>query len=97
MTIAVSVVPQNGSYVASVLGSSELRADGPTRDAAVTALRAVIDACQTRGELLLLDIAAPAASEQMPPVSEEEATMWQEVVAEAYRYRDELKAHEFPE
>ena len=97
MTIPVWVEQQNGTFTASVLGSPLLRASGGSREVALAALRSTLfDPKQ--GELVMLDI--PAGVTALAGKYSDDPgwrETWDDSVAEAYRYRDELKAQEFPE
>ena len=99
MTIPVWVEQQNGRYTATVLGAPQLRANGPTREEAISALRAAVAEHRDRGQLVMLDAYGLTAAElaARPPLTSEEEEAWREVVAGIYRERDELKAREFPE
>lgn len=93
MTIPVKVERTNGGFTASVLVSPSLRASGGTRESALTALRSsLFDPKQD--ELVMLDVPATTPSEEY---SAEELEVLREQTAEAYRFRDEAKAREFPE
>jgi hypothetical protein len=99
MSVPVWVEQQNGAFTATVLGAPELRAEGKTKEAAVAAVRARVAERSSAGELVFVDVEpkglqALAGRYATDPISRE---MWEEVVAEAYRYRDEQKAQEFPE
>lgn len=99
MTIPVWVEQQNGTFTASVLGSSRLCATGETNAAAVAALRSVISPHLTSRELVLLDL-EPSGLLSLGSKFQDDPgwhQMWDEIAAETYRYRDELKAQEFPE
>lgn len=93
MTVPVLVESQNGTFTASVLGNPAVKATGPTKDAAVTALTADLIEKQGRGELVLVNL--PPLPRR--PLSEEEIEATREMVAEIYRRRDRQKAREFPE
>lgn len=99
MSVPVWVEQQNGKFTATVLGAPDIRAEGETKDAAVAAVRARLAERSSAGELVFVDVEpqgllALAGRFKDDPVAQE---MWDEVVREAYRYRDELKAREFPE
>jgi hypothetical protein len=99
MTVPVRVEQQNGTFRASVLGSPQLSAAGETNEAAVAALRAVLEPQVQAGELVFLDITPQGVTALAGKYKDDPGwrEMWDEVAAEAYRYRDELKAQEFPE
>jgi len=98
MTIPVWVEQQNGTFTASVLGASQLRAEGPTKDQAITALVAVLSNSQASGQLVLVDVPGrPTVARVVRPMNEKEEEAWREMCAEIYRERDEQKRLEFPE
>jgi hypothetical protein len=90
----------DGRFTASVAVSAcQLRADGATAQEAVDSLRAELIKRVKHGELVPLEIGsegvlALAGKYKDDPGWQE---MWDEIATEAYRYRDELKAREFPE
>ena len=99
MTIPVWVEQQNGKFTASVPGVPELRASGETNEAAVAALQTVLSPHLSARELVLLDaeplgVLALAGKFKDDPGWRE---TWDEIAAEAYRYREELKDQEFTE
>lgn len=95
--LPVLVEPLDGRYQASVPGAPGLRAEGATRDEAVAALRADLDARYARGELVWVD--PPTITNPPPPrrFTQEEIEATREMVAEMYRARDAQKVAEFPE
>jgi hypothetical protein len=93
MTVPVWVEQQNGTFIATVLGVPDLRADGPTANSAVAALRTLLRESRARGELVFVDIPEPPRR----PYTEDELEVTREMVAEIYRERDEEKRREFPE
>jgi hypothetical protein len=98
MNMPVWVEQQDGKFTASVLGSSRLRATGETREDAIRALSQLIQVCQRRGALVVVNMPeVPVADVPRRQWSEEEAEATREMLEEIYRYRDELKAREFPE
>ena len=99
MTIPVWVEQQNGKFVASVLGAPGVTAEANTRDAAVSALRAQIETGAANGSLVLLDFEEKGLSALAGRYADNEVSRraWEELVEDAYRYRDEQKAQEFPE
>src|SRR4051794_40672259 len=99
MTIPVLVESQNGTFTASVLGSPSVKASADTKEAALAALTADLTNRATAGNLVFVDVEpkgllALAGKYKDDPGWHE---MWDELVTEAYRYRDEQKAQEFPE
>jgi hypothetical protein len=99
MTIPVLVEQHNGKYSASVLGSPQLRASGDTKDQASEALRAVLLPQVVTGVLTFLDIEPKGVTALAGKYKDDLGwkETWDDVAAEAYRHRDELKAQEFPE
>ena len=99
MTIPVWVDQQNGKFVASVPGTPGLRAEGDTKDAAVAAVQTQLEAGAASGSLVLLDVNKKGLETLIGRYAENEVSRqaWEELIAEVYRYRDELKAQEFPE
>lgn len=99
MNIPVWVEHAGGTFTASLLGAPTVKAFGATKDEAVAALHTELNAKQTTGELVFIDIQPKgwlelAEKYKNDPLWKE---TWDEIKNEAYRYRDELKAREFPE
>lgn len=99
MSIPVMVESQNGTFTASVLGNPGVRATGDTKERAVAALKADLACKVVAGDLVFVDVEPKGLLALAGRYAEDEAAreMWDELVAEAYRYRDEQKAQEFPE
>ena len=97
MTIPVWVEQTNGRFTATVLGAPQLRADGPSKEQAVAALRADLNARAASGELVTLDVPDPSAAFPPRRYTEDELADMRETLAEIYRNRDEQKRREFPE
>ncbi len=99
MTVPVWVEQQNGTFTASVLGKPEMKAAGATRDEAVAALRVELQQRLANGELVYLDVEPPGLQALAGRYKDDPVwkAVWDDIVTEAYRYRDELKAQEFPE
>jgi hypothetical protein len=95
MTIPVWVEQANGTFTASVLGSPQLQACGDTRERAVAALRADLLSRVAIGEIVFVDV-EPKGLLSLAGKYKDDPTL-DDIVKEAYRYRDELKAQEFPE
>jgi hypothetical protein len=95
MTIPVLVEQSNGKFVASVLGASQVSAEGATREQAVAAVSAQLQARMTAGEVVVVDI--PPVTVSVPRYTAEEIEILREQTAEIYRARDAQKAAEFPE
>ncbi len=99
MTVPVWIEQSNGTFTATVLGAPGLRGVADSRDKAVAALRGEVEIRLSAGELLMMQVEpkgllALAGKYEDDPIGRE---MWDEIVKEAYRYRDEQKALEFPE
>ena len=95
MTVPVWVEQQNGTFTASVLGAPHLRGEGPTKEAAVSALTVALSNRMDDGKLILLNV--PIVGVSGLAASHKDDPYLQEIVEETYRYRDELKRQEFPE
>ena len=99
MNMPVVIEQQNGTFTASVLGAPAVRAVAETRESAVAALRGTIQSKFESGDLVMLNF-EPKSLLTLAGKYKDEAQwkeMWDDIVREAYRYRDELKAREFPE
>jgi hypothetical protein len=99
MSLPVYVEEENGAFTAAVVGSPQLNATGSSRDAAIAALRKDLANKAMAGDIVFVDV-EPKGLLALAGRYADDATareMWDELVAEAYRYRDELKAQEFPE
>lgn len=97
MTVSVLVTPRDGRYFASVLGSPEVSAAGDTKPAAIDALKAELARRQSAGELVTIDMPPVAVTDLIGRHSAAYRENLREIVAKAYRLRDEEKAREFPE
>lgn len=97
MTVSVLLTPRDGKYTAAVLGSPEVRAEGDSELSAISALKEELDRRQRAGQIVLLEISPVALSQRRRPYTAEENAILDEIVAEAYRLRDEEKAREFPQ
>jgi hypothetical protein len=95
MTFPVYVSPLNGAFKAMVLGAPEMKATGATRDAALEALRTELEHQISAGELVFLEV-EPKGLPGLAGKYKDDPTL-DDIVAEAYRHRDALKAAEFPE
>ncbi len=95
MTFPILVQPHNGRFQASVLGSPAIAADGATKEEALTALRTSLNQRFAKGELVLLDVPYRAVTD-FAGLFKDDPTL-DDIVKEAYRERDALKAAEFPE
>ena len=99
MMMPVWVEQQNGKFVANVLGAPGLCADGDTRDAAIAALQSKLLLHAAMRELVFVDVEVKGLLALVGRYVDdpEGREMWQEIMTEAYRHRDEQKAQEFPE
>lgn len=95
MSVPVWVERANGKFVASAVGHPAVRAEADTREAALAAVQDQLDARTAAGELVFLDV-EPKGLQSLAGKYKGDRSL-KEIVAEAYRYRDELKAREFPE
>ena len=102
MSTPVWVEQVNGHFTASLLGRPEVRADGPTREAALAAVRVVLADRRPAGELVWLED-EPAGAAGVAEIARKYANdpgwhdLWDQIKRDAYRERDEEKAREFPE
>ena len=97
MMCAVRVTADNGKFRATLVGSPEMTAGGATRDEAVAALRAALDAQASNGEIVWIDVPKATPRRVREPYTPEQSEMMREIVAEIYRERAAEKAREFPE
>jgi hypothetical protein len=95
MTFPICVSPLNGKFTAVVLGAPEIKAIGATRNAALEALKTELEQHISAGELVLLEV-EPEGLLGLAGNYKDDPTL-DDIVAEAYRHRDALKAMEFPE
>ena len=98
MTIPVWVEQQNGKFTASVPGAPQLHACGETNEAAVAALREVLSSHLTSRDLIILDVEPVGLLSLGAKFKDDPGwrETWDAIAEEAYRYRNELKAQEFP-
>src|SRR5437588_12744521 len=106
--LPILVVPCDGGFQATLLGSADLSVCGPSKGEAIEALQAVIrsrlaadraTAKLGNAELLWTEGLYAGSDPRWPrreydPIA---AEITREMVAEIYRERDEQKAREFPE
>lgn len=95
--LPVIVEPINGRFQASLPGSTTFRFEADTKEQAVAALRADLQARYARGELVWVNVPKMGVSDLAGQYTPSEAEAIREIAAEAYRLRDEQKALEFPE
>ncbi len=86
MTFPIAIESHNGTFTASLLGSTSLRAEGATRDQALERLRAFILQRVQRGELVLLDINLPGVSGTAGLFADDPTL--RDICEEIYRARD---------
>ncbi len=99
MNVPICVMPENGVFCASLLGKSETNAAGATPEAAVAALRRVLQQQVVNGELAFINI-EPRGLERLGEKFKDDPAWhayWDDIVTEIYRERDEQKKREFPE
>jgi hypothetical protein len=99
MSVPVWVEQQNGKFTATVLGAPDIRAEGATKDAAVAEVRARLAERSAAGELVFIEVEPMGVLALAGKYKDDPDwhAMWDQIKSEAYRYRDELKAQEFPE
>lgn len=95
MTFPILVTQTNGTFTASVLGSPEVAAEGPTKEQAVAAVTEQLRARVAAGEVVLVNV--PSGVSARRRYSDEELAILREQTAEIYRQRDAQKAAEWPE
>jgi hypothetical protein len=95
MTFPVHVSPLNGAFTAVILGAPEMKATGSTREVALEALKTELEQQISSGELVFLEV-EPKGLLGLAGKYKDDPTL-DDIVSEAYRYRDALKAAEFPE
>ena len=97
MKLLVSIRPENGHFVASLPGDERLRAEGGTRENAISSLLILLDQTRTEEELIEVEWPRRGLLSLAGSVKGEAAEALREIVADAYRLRDEQKAAEFPQ
>ena len=98
MNLPIRNDERSGKFTATVLDSTQLKASGDTRDDAIRAVSQLVQIYLRRGTLVFVDVPQPLVmSVPRRELTPEQMEAWDEVVEEAYRYRDELKAQEFSE
>lgn len=99
MTVPVWIEQQNGHFTATVLGAPGMHASASSREKAIEALRVEVETRLSAGELLLLGVEPKGLGALAGRYASDDVSRqaWNDVVAEAYRQREELKAREFPE
>ena len=95
MTIPVWVEQSNGTFTASVLDRSELKASGASRDDAMLALRNALRPQLASGELESLDLDLVGVSGLAGRCQDDPSIL--EIAEEAYRLREQEKAAEMAE
>ncbi|MDY3553967.1 hypothetical protein R5W24_003081 [Gemmata sp. JC717] len=93
MTFPIFVTQSNGTFTASVLGDPRVASEGATKEQAVAAVTAQLQTRVTAGEVVLVNVPAPAP----PRYTDDEIALMREMCDEIYRERDAQKAAEFPE
>jgi hypothetical protein len=86
MTFPIAIESGNGHFTAVVLGSPDLRAEGPTRDQAVERLKVVLTERVRHGELSVLAVEEPGILSLAGKYAGDPTL--REICAEAYRARD---------
>ncbi len=86
MMFPVLVQPTNGQFAATLVGAPDVRATAPTRDEALAALEAAIEARIVQGELVALEV-GPEGVARLAGRYRDDPTL-REICVEAYRQRD---------
>ncbi len=86
MTLPVYIEQTNGTFTASVLGDAKVRAEGPTREAALDSLRAELARKKSAGELVWLTV-EPVGVTDLARIWADDPTL-DDMIAEIYRQRD---------
>ena len=97
MMCAVRVTPDNGRFRAAVVGAPEMNAGGATRDEAVAALRATLDAEASNGEIVWIDVPAARPAPLAVEWTAEMVAEMNAIVEDIYREREAQKKAEYPE
>lgn len=56
MTFPILIHQENGHYVATLLGATDVRVESATREAALDQMRSTLSARMSMGELVFLDV-----------------------------------------
>jgi hypothetical protein len=95
MDFAIKLTQANGHYTASLFGDSDVRVEAPTREEAIAAIRARIQAGVDRSEILTVSV-QPHPVVAMTGIFKDDPTL-HEMVEEIYRRRDEERIREHGE
>lgn len=87
MTFPVLIESENGKFVASLLGTSDVRVMEKTRSQAIVSLKAKISQRMEKGELLFLELDKPGIS-TFAAKYKSDPTL-RDICADAYQKRDE--------
>ena len=87
MKVPVVVETANGHCVASVVGTLDLRASAPTREEAISRLKAVVQDRVSAGAFVMLEVAEPDMMDLFGKYKDDPSL--QDICDEAYRLRDE--------
>ncbi len=89
MSFPVLVETENGHFVASLLGASDLRVVEPTRDEAVAALKTELQQRIQKGELLSVEVSEPVTIgvSDLAGKYKDDPTL-REICEQAYQLRD---------
>ena|GEM_PF-5402068 len=103
MQLLVSVKPENGHYVASVLGSPLVTANGETQELAFGALQTRLRNELESGKILEMEVQASSQTAIAPCGNIMEGAglfvgddTWLEILEEIYRQRDLEQTQELP-
>ena len=86
MSFPVFIHQDNGHFVATLVGSPEVRVSAPTRDAALAEMRSVLDKRFAMGELVFLEV--PSEGILAAAGEFRDDPFLTEIREEAYRQRD---------
>ncbi len=86
MILPVHIEQTNGVFTAFVVGDPTVRAEAPTKEAAIASLRADVNRRIAAGEIVLMDL-APLPVTAFAGILKDDPTL-DEMVAEIYRQRD---------
>lgn len=86
MTFAVRVEPTNGQFTAELVGAPDVRATGPSRETAISALRSQISDRLQRGEWTEIEIRPVSVTSLFGSFADDPTIL--EIGEEAYRLRD---------
>ena len=86
MSFPIFVHQDNGHFVATLVGSPDVRVTAPTRESALADMKTVLQQRMSQGEIVLLDL-EPEGILAMAGKYRDDPTL-QDICAEIYRQRD---------